>query len=300
VTGSGGSEPYIRVDDGVREGGEVSIFYDPMIAKLITWAPTREEAIDAQIGALDAFEIDGPGNNIDFLSALMQHQRFREGRLTTGFIAEEYPDGFHGAPASPSLIRTLAGIAAFAKTAEADRARRIDGQLGTRLPPPADWVVRIAGIDHDVSLSEDEVVVDGEALDLVAEYTPGDRMIEAEVDAAPLTVRIARTRTGFKLTTRGATHVARVLPAHAAPHAAHLVEKVPPDLSRFLLCPMPGLLQRLDVAEGQRVEVGQPLAVVEAMKMENILRAEKAGVVKSIRARAGESLQVDAIILEIE
>jgi len=295
-----GDHAYVRVDDGVREGGEVSIFYDPMIAKLITWAPTREEAIDTQIAALDAFEIAGPGNNIDFLSALMQHERFRDGRLTTGFIAEEYPDGFHGAPASPPLLRSLAAIAAFAATAEADRARRIEGQLGQRLRPPADWVVRIAGIDHDVALSEDEVVVDGDALDLIAEYTPGDRIIDAEIDGQALTVRIARTRTGFRLTARGASHLARVLPAYAAPHAAHLIEKIPPDLSRFVLCPMPGLLMRLDIGAGDKVEIGQPLAVVEAMKMENILRAEKAGTVKTINVKPGDSLAVDAVILEIE
>ncbi|MFA5967750.1 MAG: acetyl/propionyl/methylcrotonyl-CoA carboxylase subunit alpha [Sphingomonas sp.] len=295
-----GDHAYVRVDDGVREGGEVSIFYDPMIAKLITWAPMREEAIDTQIAALDAFEIAGPGNNIDFLSALMQHERFRDGRLTTGFIAEEYPDGFHGAPASPPLLRSLAAIAAFAATAEADRARRIEGQLGQRLRPPADWVVRIAGIDHDVALSEDEVVVDGDALDLIAEYTPGDRIIDAEIDGQALTVRIARTRTGFRLTARGASHLARVLPAYAAPHAAHLIEKIPPDLSRFVLCPMPGLLMRLDIGAGDKVEIGQPLAVVEAMKMENILRAEKAGTVKTINAKPGDSLAVDAVILEIE
>ena len=130
------AEGGVRVDDGVAEGGEVSMFYDPMIAKLITWAPTREAAIDKQIAALDAFEIEGPGNNIDFVSALMQHPRFRAGELTTGFIAEEYPDGFHGAPASPELIGTLAAVAAFAATAQADRARRVDGQLGKRLRPP--------------------------------------------------------------------------------------------------------------------------------------------------------------------
>ncbi|MBY0581780.1 MAG: acetyl/propionyl/methylcrotonyl-CoA carboxylase subunit alpha, partial [Sphingomonas sp.] len=293
-------EPYVRVDDGVREGGEVSIFYDPMIAKLITWAPTRQRAIEAQIGALDAFEIDGPGHNIDFLSALMQHPRFQSGKITTGFIAEEYPDGFHGAPADPDLIRSLAAIAAFAATAEADRARRIEGQLGNRLRPPADWVVRIAGVDHDVSLAEDEVIVDGEEIEIAAEYTPGDRMIEADIAGAVLSIRVARTRTGFRLTTHGASHVARVLPAHAAPHARHLIEKIPPDLSRFLLCPMPGLLMRLDVGAGDKVEIGQPLAVVEAMKMENILRAEKAGVVKSVSARQGDSLAVDAVILEIE
>ncbi|WP_066648179.1 MULTISPECIES: acetyl-CoA carboxylase biotin carboxylase subunit [Sphingomonas] len=303
-----GLESYTRVDDGVMEGGEVSIFYDPMIAKLITWAPTRIGAIDQQIAALDAFEISGPGHNIDFLSAIMQHPRFRSGAITTGFIAEEYPEGFHGAPASPELTRTLAAVAAFVATAEADRARRVDGQLGQRLLPPADWVVRIGGADHDVELAEDEISVDGELLDLEIAYTPGDRMIEAtlydsgdeEVVADQLIVRLAKAPSGYVLTTRGASHRARVLPAHAAPFAQHLIEKVPPDLSRFLLCPMPGLLMRLDVGEGDKVEIGQPLAVVEAMKMENILRAEKAGTVKSVKAQPGDSLAVDAVILEID
>ncbi|MDR6114813.1 MULTISPECIES: acetyl/propionyl/methylcrotonyl-CoA carboxylase subunit alpha [unclassified Sphingomonas] len=291
----------VRVDDGVAEGGEVSMFYDPMIAKLVTWAPTREAAIDAQIAALDAFEIVGPGTNIDFVSALMQHPRFRAGALTTGFIAEEYPEGFHGAPASAELTRTLAAIAAFAATAEADRARRIDGQLGHRLQPPADWTVRIGGKDHAVNVSTDGISVDGAELDLAIAYTPGDRMIAVEDEAGEtLHVRIARTRTGFRLTTRGASHTIRVLPARAAPYARHLIEKVPPDLSRFLIAPMPGLLVRLDVAEGDRVEAGQPLAVVEAMKMENILRAAKTGTVKTISARTGDSLAVDAVILELE
>jgi propionyl-CoA carboxylase alpha chain len=322
-------EIVVRVDDGVAEGGEVSMFYDPMIAKLITWAPTRDEAADAQVAALDAFEIEGPGHNIDFLSALVQHPRFRAGELTTGFIAEEYPDGFTGAPASPELIRTLAAVAAFAATASADRARRIDGQLGRRLPPPSDWTVRIHGADHAVSVSEAGITVDGAALPLAMEYTPGDRMIEVETvrpepvegreprsdafeEGRPstgsgrtegedvLTVRIAPVRSGFRLTARGASHVARVLPARLAAYARHMIEKVPPDLSKFLLCPMPGLLVRLDVAAGDRVEPGQPLAVVEAMKMENILRAEKAGTVKAVNAEAGDSLAVDEVILELE
>jgi len=291
----------VRVDDGVAEGGEVSMFYDPMIAKLVTWAPTREAAIDAQIAALDAFEIVGPGTNIDFVSALMQHPRFRSGTLSTGFIAEEYPDGFHGAPASDELTKTLAAIAAFAATAEADRARRIDGQLGHRLQPPADWTVRIGGVDHQVNVSTDGLTVDGTELDLAIAYTPGDRMIAVEDEAGEtLSVRIARTRTGFRLTTRGASHMVRVLPARAAPYARHLIEKVPPDLSKFLIAPMPGLLVRLDVAEGDQVEAGQPLAVVEAMKMENILRAAKSGTVKTISAKTGDSLAVDAVILELE
>ncbi|MCT8001612.1 acetyl/propionyl/methylcrotonyl-CoA carboxylase subunit alpha [Sphingomonas sanguinis] len=291
----------VRVDDGVAEGGEVSMFYDPMIAKLVTWAPTREAAIDAQIAALDAFEIVGPGTNIDFVSALMQHPRFRAGALTTGFIAEEYPEGFHGAPASADLTRMLAAVAAFAATAEADRARRIDGQLGHRLQPPADWTVRIGGKDHAVHVSTESLSVDGAELDLAIAYSPGDRMIAVEDEAGEtLHVRIAKTRTGFRLTTRGASHTIRVLPARAAAYAQHLIEKVPPDLSKFLIAPMPGLLVRLDVAEGDKVEAGQPLAVVEAMKMENILRAAKTGIVKTITAKTGDSLAVDAVILELE
>ncbi|MEG3162098.1 acetyl/propionyl/methylcrotonyl-CoA carboxylase subunit alpha [Sphingomonas sp. LB2R24] len=301
---SGRGDAYVRVDDGVREGGEVSMFYDPMIAKLITWAPTRDGAIAAQIAALDAFELEGPGNNIDFLSAIMQHPRFQSGALTTGFIAEEYPEGFHGAPANAELLKTLAAVAAFAATAEADRARRIDGQLGKRLRPPADWVVTIDKTDHAVTVSTDGIMVDGEDLDLALEYTPGDRMVVADghgIDGDEhLTIRIAKARAGFKLTTRGASHVARVLPARVAPYTAHLIEKVAPDLSKFLICPMPGLLVRLDVAAGDKVEAGQPLAVVEAMKMENILRAEKTGTVKSVAAKTGDSLAVDQVILELD
>jgi len=290
----------VRVDDGVQEGGEVSMFYDPMIAKLITWAPTRLEAIDKQIVALDRFEIEGPGHNIDFLSALMQHERFRSGDITTGFIAQEYPEGFEGAPASEELLRKLAAIGAFAAMAQADRARRIDGQLGKKLKAPTGWQVRIGEAIHDVVIMGDDVTVDGEPLDMSLEYTPGDRLIEAEFGDEPLSVKIAPVRAGFVLTAHGASHKLRILPAHAAPYAKHMIEKIPPDLSRFLICPMPGLLVALNVKEGDKVEIGQPLAVIEAMKMENILRAQKAGVVKSVSAAQGESLPVDAIILELE
>jgi propionyl-CoA carboxylase alpha chain len=294
----------VRVDDGVVEGGEVSMFYDPMIAKLITYGATREEAIDLQIAALDRFELEGLGHNVDFLSALMQHPRFREGRLTTGFIAEEFPDGFQGAAMAEGLSEKLAAIAAFAAMAQADRARRIDGQLGKRLLPPTEWQVTIGGLLHDVVIDGDAVTVDGDPLEMSLEYTPGDRIIEAEFandeGSEPLAVRIAPIRAGFKLTTRGASHAVRVLPAHVAPLAAHMIEKVPPDLSRYLICPMPGLLVALHVAEGEKVEAGQPLAVIEAMKMENILRAEKAATVKIVNAAVGESLAVDAIILELE
>jgi len=290
----------IRVDDGVYDGGEVSMFYDPMIAKLITWGQTRDEAADLQIAALDRFEIEGLGHNIDFVSAIMQHPRFRSGELTTGFIAEEYPDGFQGAASSIELVKSLAAIAGFVATAEADRARHVDGQLGDTLPPPSRWQVKIADAVHDIEMIDGEMHVDGALFELSMEYDPGDRIIEAEVDSDELAVKITKTRNGFNLSTRGAKHVALVLPGHIAHLAAHMIEKIPPDLSKFLICPMPGLLTTLHVGEGDVVEAGQPLAVVEAMKMENILRAEKTGTVKLVNAKAGDSLAVDAVILEME
>ncbi len=289
----------VRVDDGVREGGEVSMFYDPMIAKLVTWGPTREAAIDAQVAALDDFAIEGPGTNLHFLSALMQHPRFRSGNITTGFIAEEYPEGFHGAPATPALLATLAAVGAVAAQAQVTRARLVDGQLGHVLSAPADWVARVDGQDHAVTVRDGAITVDGAALDVTIDYTPGARSARV-AGGDPVTVAIRKGRDGFTLTARGASHKVRVLPAHVAPYAAHLIEKVPPDLSKFLIAPMPGLLVRLDVAKGDRVEAGQALAVVEAMKMENILRAEKAGTVAAVEARAGDSLAVDQVILELE
>lgn len=290
----------VRVDAGVEEGGEVSIFYDPMIAKLITWGETRDEAADLQVAALDRFELEGLGHNIDFLSAIMQHPRFRSGELTTGFIAEEYPEGFHGAETDADVMRALAAIAGFMASAEADRARRTDGQLGDRLEPPAKWQVTIDGTPHKVKVGGKHIKVEGDAVDIALEYTPGDRLVVAEIDDSELAVKVAKTRTGWKMTTRGRIHDVRVLPWHVAPLSAHMIEKVPPDLSKFLICPMPGLLVALHVGEGDKVEAGQPLATVEAMKMENILRAEKSGVVKTVNAVQGDSLAVDAVILEME
>ncbi|MGN6358676.1 MAG: biotin carboxylase N-terminal domain-containing protein [Novosphingobium sp.] len=290
----------IRVDDGVYEGGEVSMFYDPMIAKLVTWGKTRDEAANLQIAALDAFEIEGLGHNIDFVSAIMQHPRFRSGELTTGFIAEEYPEGFHGAATSDALKGKLAAIAGFVATARADRARQVNNQLAHHLPPPSEWQVKIGGTKFAVELGDEEVTVDGQPVELAMEYAPGDKLVDAEVDGEDIAVKIEPTRTGLKMTTRGAIHKVEVLPARFAGLADHMIEKIPPDLSKYLICPMPGLLVSLNVAEGDKVEAGQPLAVVEAMKMENILRAEKAGTVKAVNAKAGESLAVDAIILEME
>ena len=290
----------VRVDDGVVEGGEVSMFYDPMIAKLITWGDSREQAIDRQIEALDSFAIEGIGHNVDFLSALMQHPRFRAGELTTGFIAEEYPEGFLGAPADEGLTRALAAAAAGMSFSEAARAREISGQLGEPIPVPCDWVVRIAGREHLVHLQDGGALVDGELVEGRLDWEPGDRSARASAGNLSLTMGVVRRTGGWRLTTRGASHLVQVLPAHVAELSRFMIEKVPPDLSKFLICPMPGLLTALHVQEGDKVEAGQPLAVVEAMKMENILRAEKAGIVKKVDAKPGDSLAVDAVILEFE
>ena len=290
----------VRVDDGVYEGGEVSMFYDPMIAKLVTWGETRDEAADLQVQALDAFRIEGLGHNVDFLSAIMQHPRFRSGELTTGFIAEEYPDGFQGAAASDDLKRGLAAVAGVIATADADRARRIEGQLSGDLYAPGDWTVRLDDTDYRVTLEEEAITVDDAPVALQMEYTPGERMVEVELDDEALTLQLEPTRTGYAITTRGAKHTVRILQTRIAHLADHMIEKIPPDLSKMLICPMPGLLVKLHVGEGEEVQPGQPLATVEAMKMENILRAEKQGTIAKINAEEGESLAVDAVILELE
>ena len=294
-----------RVDDGVFEGGEVSMFYDPMIAKLITWAPTREEAIDRQVEALDEFVIDGIGHNVDFLSALMQHPRFRSGAITTGFIAEEYPEGFQGAPADAALVQDLAVIAAMAAHESETIACSVSDQLSGPVPPPELRVVRVAGQEFAINIVETDGgllahVDGGEPVELIGRWRPGQLRFRGTIDGRPRIVRIVRDAGSWLLTTRGAARAARVYPAHVAMLTRHMIEKVPPDLSKFLIAPMPGLLTALHVAAGDRVEAGQPLAVVEAMKMENILRALKSGTVARACAKPGDSLAVDAVILEFE
>ncbi|MGV3553705.1 MAG: biotin carboxylase N-terminal domain-containing protein [Croceibacterium sp.] len=295
-----GGEPYIRLDDGVAEGGEVSMFYDPMIAKLVTWAPTRDEAAALQVEALDRFRIEGLGHNVDFLSAIMQHPRYLAGDLTTGFIAEEYPAGFEGAPASEETLRTIAAIAAGIECSERARAARTSGKLNGAQGNMSEWVVQMAGRDFAVALGEGHAMVDGHRVEGTCDWKPGDATANATGGNAKLGLIVRKQGVRWAITTHGATHRALVLPAHVAPLAAHMIEKVPPDLSKLLVSPMPGLLVALHVAQGEQVEPGQPLATVEAMKMENILRAEKAGTVAALRASEGDSLAVDQVILELE
>ena len=297
----------VRVDDGVYHGGEVSRFYDPMIAKLVTWAPTRDEAADLQIEALDNFLIRGLSHNIDFLSAVMQHPRFRSGELTTGFIAEEYPEGFHGAPISEDFARRLAAICAGNEFTLQSRARRISGQLDGDdgregvLRVTTEWLVKLGDQRFEVVLGDGHAMVDGVRIEGHCDWMPGMVQASATDDAGQrFGLIVERIGNRWKVTTRGAAHSALVLPLRLARHETLMLEKVPPDLSRFLICPMPGMLVKLHVAEGETVQAGQPLATVEAMKMENILRAEKEGVIAKINADEGESLAVDAVILELE
>jgi propionyl-CoA carboxylase alpha chain len=296
----------VRIDDGVADGGEVSMFYDPMIAKLITWAPTREQAIDAQTQALDQFVIDGISDNVDFLSALMQHASFRSGNFTTNFIAEEYPQGFEGAPADAQLIADLTAIAGMVAVITDERSAKISDQLGPPPYLPCERVVRIdGGAEHQVRIKPYKggtlAVLDaGELVDIVGRWTPGQRLLTVLVDGRERTVQVRRIGRKWELETRGASHQVQVLAPHVAELSHHMIEKPAPDLSRLLLAPMPGLLTKLDVAVGDTVEPGQPVAVMEAMKMENILRAPKAATVKATPAKAGDSLAVDQIIVEFE
>ena len=306
-TPTDGGEVTVRIDDGVVEGGEVSVHYDPMIAKLITHAPTRIAAADAQVAALDAFRIDGIGHNIDFLSAIMQHDRFREGALTTGFIAEEYPDGFIGAPPSDDLIRKLAAIAAILDVDRAMRAASIDGQLNGPPVLSSNRSVRIAGqtiVLAATPMPSGHFVITNDARDdaheVAVDWTPGEPLLHARFGVVPLTVGVERRLSDWRLTTRGASHIVTTHTWRVAELTHHMIEKLPPDMSRFLLAPMPGLLTRLHVAQGETVIAGQPLATVEAMKMENILRAERGGTVKAVNYAEGDSLAVDAAILEFD
>jgi propionyl-CoA carboxylase alpha chain len=295
----------VRVDDGVTEGSEISMFYDPMVAKLITWGPDRTAAIDAQVAALDAFELDGIGDNVDFLSALMQHERFRSGDITTNFIAEEYPDGFHGAPADKQLLSDIAVIGGMIGAITEERAAGIDHQLGPPVIPSCERVVIVDGEQHRVRIKPYQggtlaVLDGGELIDVIGRWTPGQRLLTVNIDGRVRTVQVRREGRGFVLTTRGASHRVQVMPPHVAELSAHMIEKIPPDLSRLLLAPMPGLLTKLNVAVGDKVEPGQPVAVMEAMKMENILRAPKAATVKATPAKAGDSVAVDQVIVEFE
>ncbi len=295
----------VRNDTGVFEGGEISMYYDPMIAKLCTWAPTRGQAIEEMRLALDEFEVEGIGHNLPFLSAVMDHPRFASGNITTAFIAEEYPDGFEGATLSDALIHQVAACAcAMNRVAEIRRARvsgRMDNHervVGT------EWVVNIAGHSLPASIRADRdgatVTLAGQEYRITSGWNPGQPLARLDVNGARIVMKVGRVPGGYRLRLRGADLKVQVFSPRQAELARLMPEKLPPDTSKYLLCPMPGMVVSIAVSEGDEVFEGQALATVEAMKMENILRAERKGRVAKINATAGASLAVDEVIMEFE
>ena len=295
----------VRNDTGVFEGGEISMFYDPMIAKLCTWAPSRTKAIEAMRVALDEFEVEGIGHNLPFLSAVMDHPKFVAGDITTAFIAEEYPEGFGGASLpDDELARVAAAASAMHRVAEIRRAR-ISGRLDNHERRVGEnWVVFINGQEIPVRIRADRdgatVAVNGRDLRVESDWKPGQTLARLVVNGRPLVMKADKIPAGFRLRTRGADLKVQVRRPRTAELARLMPEKLPPDTSKFLLCPMPGLVVKIAVAPGDEVQEGQALATVEAMKMENILRAERRGVVRSVNAEPGQSLRVDDVIMEFE
>jgi len=296
----------VRNDTGVFEGGEISMYYDPMIAKLCTWAPTRAEAIEEMRIALDRFELEGIGHNLPFLAAVMDHPKFMSGNMTTAFIAEEYPDGFQGVELNETELRRIAASAAAMNRVAEIRRTKISGRMDNHERRVGDnWVVSLQGEKFAVSVAADAngstvTFEDGASLRVAGNWTPGMMLADMTVDGAPLVMKVGKITGGFRIRNRGADLNVHVRSRRQAELALHMVEKTPPDTSKMLLCPMPGLIVKVDVEVGQEVQEGQALCTVEAMKMENILRAERKGVVSKINAAAGDSLAVDDIIMEFE
>lgn len=297
----------IRNDTGVREGDEISLYYDPMIAKLCTHGPDRLSAIDHMMKALDRFYIEGIGHNIPFLNAVYGQDRFREGRLTTGYIAEEFPDGFEGATLGGEAIRQLAAVATFVQiTAE----RRFEGRGDVVLDPAAERKDRVVCFDGQyfpvkTSLDGDilDVTVGGDeetSYRVQSRWRVGWPLFVGAIGGTDIAVGVKQTKDGWALFWRGANLPTKILSPRIAELEKLMPERIAPDTSKMLLCPMPGLLVSIDVVVGQNVQAGEIIAVVEAMKMENVLRAERNCFVKSVNVTAGDSLAVDEVIVEFE
>ncbi|MCD2178916.1 acetyl-CoA carboxylase biotin carboxylase subunit [Rhizobium sp. C1] len=295
----------VRNDTGVTEGSEISMFYDPMIAKLCTHAPTRLEAVDAMADALDRFEVEGIGHNLPFLSALMQHPRWREGRLSTGFIAEEYPEGFGPvAPDAESVHRFAAAALVLSRIASERNAKISGSRFTVGVGNGHQKVVLIAGhntvkaeISH-LSTGFGVSLEGGPVLQVETNWQPGHPLAEVLIEGKPVAFKVQPAPGGFRMRQRGMDVKVQVLSPRVAELAALMPEKAPPDTSNLLLCPMPGLITSVLVKEGDEVQEGQALAIVEAMKMENMLRAEKRAKVSKVLAKPGASLAVDDVIME--
>ncbi len=296
----------VRNDTGVYEGGEISMYYDPMIAKLCTWGPDRMAAIEGMRTALDSFEVEGIGHNLPFLSAVMDHPKFVSGEITTAFIAEEYPEGFEGAVLDDALLhRIAASCAAMHRIAEIRRTR-ISGRMDNHERKVGDdWNVALQGTSYDLRIEARRGgatvhFADGGNIEVVSDWTPGDHLARIDVEGMPLVLKVGKISGGFRVRCRGADLKVHVRTPRQAELAAKMPEKQPPDTSKMLLCPMPGLVVKMNVAVGDEVQEGQALCTIEAMKMENILRAERRGIVSTVNAGPGDSLAVDEIIMEFE
>ncbi|MFO7759815.1 MAG: acetyl/propionyl/methylcrotonyl-CoA carboxylase subunit alpha [Roseovarius sp.] len=296
----------VRNDTGVFEGGEISMYYDPMIAKLCTWGPTRPAAIEGMRNALDAFEVEGIGHNLPFLSAVMDHPKFVAGDITTAFIAEEYPDGFDGVALPGDVLRRIAASCAAMHRVAEIRRTRISGRMDNHERyVGVEWVVSLQGERHAVTVAADRggasvIFEDGTTLRVTSDWTPGDPLARIDVDGSPLVLKVGKITHGFRIRSRGADLKVHVRSPRQAELAALMPDKLPPDTSKMLLCPMPGLIVRVNVEVGEEVQEGQALCTVEAMKMENILRAERTGKVARVNAGPGDSLAVDDVIMEFE
>lgn len=294
----------VRNDTGVYEGGEISIYYDPMIAKLVTHAPTRIEAIEAQAKALDAFAIEGIRHNIPFLSALMQHPRWQSGKLSTGFIAEEFPQGFKAPAPEGVAAHRMAAVGAAIDHLQNVRKRQISGQMRpvSAVVFDRERAVMLGSARHDVVIEDIDggiaVVIDGEAWTIESDWAPGEPVWTGTVGGEAIAMQVRPILNGVALSHAGASAEVRVYTRREAELAALMPERLEADTGKQLLCPMPGLVKAISVSVGQEVKAGEPLCIVEAMKMENVLRAERDGTISKVHAKEGDSLAVDAVILE--
>ncbi|MGH6674186.1 MAG: acetyl-CoA carboxylase biotin carboxylase subunit [Xanthobacteraceae bacterium] len=293
----------VRNDTGVAEGGEISLYYDPMIAKLVTHAGTRERAIDAQADALDAFTIEGIRHNIPLLAAIMAHPRWRSGKLSTGFIAEEFPHGFVRAAPAGAVARKMAAVAAAVDHLMGERKRKISGQLNAALTRERRRAIRLGSeeINADVERDGDAIAVTFEAGArhlLRSNFAPGMPLWAGSIDRMAAAMHVRAIPNGFELAYRGIEVKAFVYTEREARYARLMPAKTLSGSEKSIRCPMPGLVVSITVTEGQEVKAGESLAVVEAMKMENILRTERDGVIAKIRVKPGDSVAVDAVIME--
>jgi propionyl-CoA carboxylase alpha chain len=293
----------IRNDTGVYEGGEISIFYDPMIAKLCAHAPTRERAISVLGEALDEFRIEGINHNVDFLAAIMHSDRFRSGRLSTAFIAEEYPNGFHGRPLDAALERRFIAAALVVKLTRTMRAGEISGALNGPHRVSRDCVATLGECSFPVSDAYVDAGrlfarIDGKPYAAATDWQLGQPIVHLREKEAEFAFQFSRAAGGYRLSHGGARALVSLRSPESAKLAELMLRKQAADTSKMLICPMPGLVVSVNVVEGQEVKSGEPLAVVEAMKMENVLTAERDGTVKKIKAKKGDSLALDDVILE--